>query len=50
MSVEYKVRAGQYRTMFALWCLAKSPLMLGTDLRDLSVDSEAYRSLSITLY
>ena len=41
--------AGQYRTMFALWCLVKSPLMLGTDLRDLSVDSEAYRSLSITL-
>ena len=30
--------------MFALWCLVKSPLMLGTDLRELSVDSEAYRS------
>ena len=40
--------AGQYRTMFALWCLVKSPLMLGTDLRDLRVDSEAYRSLHIT--
>merc|ERR1712013_734675 len=22
----------EYRTMFALWCLVKSPLMLGTDL------------------
>ena len=30
--------------MFALWCLVKSPLMLGTDLRELSEDSEAYRS------
>ena len=34
--------------MFALWCLVKSPLMLGTDLRELRVDSEAYRSLHIT--
>ena len=50
MSVEYKVLAGQYRTMFALWCLVKSPLMLGSDLRELRVDSEAYRSLSNPLY
>ena len=34
----------EYRTMFALWCLAKSPLMLGTDIRTLTKDSEAYRS------
>ena len=33
----------EYRTMFALWCLVKSPLMLGTDLRKLTRDSEAYR-------
>ena len=32
----------EYRTMFALWCLVKSPLMLGTDLRSLSRESEAY--------
>lgn len=34
----------EYRTMFALWCLVKSPLMLGTDIRTLTKDSEAYRS------
>ena len=34
----------EYRTMFALWCLAKSPLMLGTDIRTLTKDGEAYRS------
>ncbi len=28
--------------MFALWCAVKSPLMLGTDLRQLSQDDEAY--------
>ena len=22
----------EYQTMFALWCLVKSPLMLGTDM------------------
>ena len=33
----------EYRTMFALWCLVKSPLMLGTDIRTLTKDSEAYR-------
>jgi hypothetical protein len=26
----------EYRTMFALWCLVKAPLMLGTDLTLLS--------------
>ena len=35
----------EYRTMFALWCLVKSPLMLGTDIRTLTKDSEAYRSI-----
>jgi hypothetical protein len=26
----------EYKTMFALWCLVKAPLMLGTDLTLLS--------------
>ncbi len=29
--------------MFALWCAVKSPLMLGTDLRQMTMDDEAYR-------
>ena len=32
----------EYGTMFALWCLAKSPLMLGVDLRTLTRESTAY--------
>ena len=32
----------EYRTMFALWCLVKSPLMLGSDLTKMTKDSEAY--------
>ena len=36
----------EYRSMFALWCLAKAPLMLGSDLRTLARDSPAYRSLA----
>jgi len=36
----------EYRTMFALWCLVKSPLMLGTDIRTLTKDSEAYRIIT----
>ncbi len=33
----------EYRTMFSLWCAVKSPLMLGTDLRDMTVEDEAYK-------
>ncbi len=29
--------------MFALWCAVKSPLMLGTDLRDMTREDEAYK-------
>ena len=36
----------EYRTMFALWCLVKSPLMLGVDLTTLTRDSEAFRIIS----
>ena len=36
----------EYRTMFALWCLVKSPLMLGTDLTSITMDSEAYRIIT----
>ena len=36
----------EYRTMFALWCLVKSPLMLGTDLTTLTRESEAYKIIT----
>lgn len=36
----------EYRTMFALWCLVKSPLMLGVDLTTLSRESEAYKIIT----
>merc|ERR1711970_70824 len=36
----------EYRTMFSLWCLVKSPLMLGTDLTTLTRESEAYRIIT----
>ena len=36
----------EYGTMFALWCLVKSPLMLGTDLTTLTRDSTAYRIIT----
>lgn len=36
----------EYRTMFALWCLVKAPLMLGTDLTLLSRDSPAYEIIT----
>ena len=26
----------EYQTMFALWCLVKSPLMLGTDMTNIT--------------
>ena len=38
----------EYRTMFALWCMVKSPLMLGTDLTTLTIDSEAYHIITNT--
>ena len=36
----------EYRTMFALWAIVKSPLMLGSDLRTISRDSEAYKIIT----
>lgn len=33
----------EYRTMFALWCAVKSPLMLGSDLRKMTMEDEAYK-------
>merc|ERR1711970_829572 len=36
----------EYRTMFALWCLVKSPLMLGTDLTTITRESEAYKIIT----
>ena len=36
----------EYQTMFALWCLIKAPLMLGTDLNQMSMESESYKIIS----
>ena len=36
----------EYQTHFALWCLVKAPLMLGTDLTKMSKDSESYKIIS----
>ena len=36
----------EYESMFALWCLIKSPLMLGTDLTQMLRDSESYKIIS----
>ena len=36
----------EYRTIFALWCLAKSPLMLGSDLTLMTKDSDAYKIIT----
>ena len=36
----------EYQTMFALWCLVKSPLMLGSDMTEMTKDSEAYKIIS----
>ena len=33
----------EYRTMFALWCAVKSPLMLGSDLSKVDMNSEAFQ-------
>jgi alpha-galactosidase len=32
----------EYRTMFALWCAVKSPLMLGSGLSKVDITSEAF--------
>ncbi len=29
--------------MFALWCAVKSPLMLGSDLREMTVEDDGYQ-------
>ena len=36
----------EYRTMFALWCLVKSPLMLGSDLTLMTKESDAYKIIT----
>ena len=36
----------EYRTMFALWCAVKSPLMLGMDVREMEVGDKAYTILT----
>ena len=36
----------EYESMFALWCLIKAPLMLGTDLTQMSMESETYKIIS----
>ena len=36
----------EYRTMFALWCTIKSPLMLGSDLTLMTKDDEAYKIIT----
>jgi len=36
----------EYRSMFALWCLAKAPLMLGADLRTITRESAAYATIT----
>ena len=33
----------EYQTMFTLWCIIKSPLMLGNDLRNMEETDEAYK-------
>ena len=33
----------EYRTMFALWCAVKSPLMLGSDLSKIEPTSETFK-------
>ena len=36
----------EYRTMFALWCMVKSPLMLGSDLTLMTREDEAYKIIT----
>ena len=36
----------EYRTMFALWCIVKSPLMLGSDLTLMTKEDEAYKIIT----
>ena len=38
----------EYKTMFALWCVVKSPLMLGSDLRNMTIEDEAYKVILIS--
>ena len=38
----------EYKTMFALWCVVKSPLMLGSDLRNMTMEDEAYKVILIS--
>ena len=33
----------EYKTMFTLWCIVKSPLILGSDLRTMEENDEAYK-------
>ena len=36
----------EYRTMFALWCMVKSPLMLGSDLTLMTKEDVAYKIIT----
>ena len=36
----------EYRSMFALWCVVKSPLMLGSDLTLMTKESEAFKIIT----
>ncbi|XP_059087269.1 uncharacterized protein LOC131883741 [Tigriopus californicus] len=38
----------EYKTMFSMWCIVKSPLMLGSDIRGLKKSSPAYKILTNT--
>ena len=32
----------EYRAHFSLWCLIKSPLLIGNDVRAMTIEDEAY--------
>ena len=32
----------EYKAHFSLWCLIKSPLLIGNDVRSMTIDDEAY--------
>merc|ERR1712008_228031 len=36
----------EYKTMFTLWCIVKSPLILGSDLRTMEENDEAYKIIT----
>ena len=46
LSMHSGMSIDEYRTMFALWCIIKSPLMLGSDLTLMTKDDEAYKIIT----